>query len=150
MEAKNKEKHVLSAEFWVTFVILVGVIVGLAVGLSVPPATTNGGTGVGPPPPPQPQPSSQFNFVGNIFSIVSLALLVALLVVYSKIYMSTKAPYVVGLIMFLVALFFEDLVSSPIVLASLKEGFGNLDPYLAIGQVFLCTGLAVFLYLSLE
>jgi hypothetical protein len=153
MQAK-KEKHGVSAELWVMLVLVVGLVVGFALSTSVPsPPSTNGNCNQPGQQPcnNQPTPATpQYHEVGIILSAVSLALLVALLVVYLRTYMATRAPYTLGLAVFLFALLVEDTISSPIVLASFKQGFGDLDPFLAVGQLFLCAALALFLYLSLQ
>jgi hypothetical protein len=154
METKE-EKHGISAELWVLIVLLVGLVIGFALSMAVPAPPSNGSgnqSSGGAPPANNPSPPStpQFHEVGIILSTVSLALLVALLVVYMRTYGTTRAPYTLGLVIFLFALLVEDTISSPIILASFRQGFGDLDPFLAIGQFFLCAALAIFLYLSLQ
>jgi hypothetical protein len=159
MQAKEEvpvkeEKHGISALLWVAIVLVIGLVVGVALSTNVPSPPSNNPNCTQPGQPQcnnQPTPSTpQYHEVGIILSAVSMALLVALLVVYARTYQATRAPYTLGLVVFLFALLVEDTISSPIVLASFRQGFGDLDPFLAVGQLFLCAALALFLFLSLQ
>ncbi len=145
-ESASREKS--AAGRWVLIVLLVGLVVGLALSetISVPQAPRPGGPG-SPPPPPQ---QHQFSQVMLLLSTVSLALLAALLVVYGRIYRSTRAPYVLGLFVFLLALLFESLLSSPLLFTAFGVGPGGVSGFLAVGQLLMSAALAIFLYLSLQ
>lgn len=92
-------------------------------------------------------PPIQFHIV---VTTVSIALLVALVVVYIRMYIETKAYFALGLVVVLLALLVQGLLSYPIV-----AGFiGNvaLGPGLSseVADVFTVCAYTVFLYLSLE
>jgi uncharacterized membrane protein YedE/YeeE len=137
---------------WVLIVLLVGLVVGLVLALvaPTPPAPGPPGPGGGGPGGPgQGSPSSSRPTL--VLSTVSLALLVALLVVYGRTYRTTRAPYVLGLVLFLFVLLVQGILSSPLVFSAVGVGPGSgLGRLLEVAQFLMCAALALFLYLSLQ
>jgi hypothetical protein len=85
-----------------------------------------------------------------ILSSVSVALLVALLVVYARTYLQTKANFIFGLIIVLFALLLQALTTFPVIL-----GIAEHQPILPnftsnLADIFTIIAYTVFLYLSLE
>jgi hypothetical protein len=125
----------------------VGFLVGLALSAVVTVPQGPPPSGPGAPPPPAPESSK----VMLVLSTVSIALLLALLVVYGRTYRTTRAPYVLGLFVFLFVLLLESVLNSPILFSAFGVGPGNgLGRLLAFGQALMCAALALFLYLSLQ
>jgi len=85
-----------------------------------------------------------------VLTTVSIALLLALLVVYIRMYIETKANFSLGLVVVLLALLVQGLLSYPIVIGFI--GTVSLGPGLSsqFADVFTVCAYAVFLYLSLE
>jgi len=85
-----------------------------------------------------------------VLSTTSIALLVALIVVYVKVYRETKANFSLGLLVVLFALLLRSLLSYPLVL--LLAGTIPLGPgtFLSSAEIFTVVAYAIFLYLSLE
>ncbi len=135
-----------SAGVWVLLVVVVGVGLGtlLALTLPGPPAGPPSGPGAGPIPP------HALNVAMVVLSSVSIALLLALLVVYGRTYRTTRAPFVLGLWVFLLALLLESILSSPLLFTAFGVGPGSLGRFLTFGQLLMCVALTIFLYLSLE
>ena len=143
--AEAKEHGGSRASRWVLLVLGVGLLVGLAlafvVRVPVGPSAGPGG------PPAHPASVVQRALV---LSTVNVALLGALLVVYSRTYRSTHAPFVLGLEVFLLALLLANVLNSPLLFAAFHVGPGALGPLLLFGQLLMAVALATFLYLSLE
>ncbi len=147
----------LSPAVWVVVVLLLGVLVGVLLSVVAPQ--------VAPPPhgpcsppgscPPAPRPGSAAAVFGYpratvVLACTTLAALGALLFVYARTYRDTRAPQMLGLVLFLVALVFEAVLSSPFLFARFGGAPSGLDPYLIAGQLFEVAALATFLYLSLQ
>ncbi len=143
---EKKKGSPWNAAIWVLIVEGIGLAVGaaLAVAVHVPP---NAGPPGPPSPPPPPVAVTQVNV---LFSTLALVLLIALVGVYTRIYRTTRAPYVLGLLVVLGALFCETLLNSPLLFAAFGLGPGNLGRFLALSDLLLSAGLSIFLYLSLQ
>jgi hypothetical protein len=141
-----KENAAWSAAVWVLIIVAVGLGVGLvaAFTIPIPPAP--------PPPGPHggPPPSTAVTQLTVVLSTLCLTLLAGLLVVYGRTYRETRAPYILGLVVFLVALFFETAVNSPLLFSAFGFGPGGLGRFLALSDLGLAAALAIFLYLSLQ
>lgn len=144
MEAESKGKS-WNAAVWVLVVLGIGLAAGavLAVTLHVPPNTGPGHPG--PPPPP-----ANVTQTTVLLSTLSMVLVLALLVVYARSYRTTRAPYILGLLVFLAALFGETLLNSPLLFTAFGLGPGNLGRFLALSYLLMSAGLSIFLYLSLQ
>ncbi len=85
-----------------------------------------------------------------ILSSVSVALLLALLVVYARTYLQTKANFIFGLLIVLFALLLQSLLTFPVILG-LAEHVPILPEFTSnLADVFTIIAYTVFLYLSLE
>ncbi len=145
MQGKEKGSSGRAA-IWVLGVIAIGLGAGAALALTVhvPPNTPGGGP---PPPPPPPTVVTQLTV---LLSTLSVVLVVALVVVYGRIYGATRAPYVLGLLAFLSAVLLGLVLNSPLLFTVFHLGPGNLGRFLALSDLLMSFGLAVFLYLSLQ
>jgi hypothetical protein len=79
-----------------------------------------------------------------------VTLLLALLVIYVKMYAETRAAFSLGLVVMLVALLIQSLLSYPLIIG--YYGPVSLEPGLSSPSADFLTvcAYAVFLYLSLE
>ncbi len=147
-------------KLWVPIVLIVGFLLGEAISyLSTQPqpACFGGFPGEGGPcggqfgfnrfPRFTDDPTIQFHI---ILTTISIALLVALVVVYVRMYMETKANFSLGLVVVLFALLVQALLSYPLVIGFI--GVVYLGPGLSsqFADVFTLCAYIVFLYLSLE
>jgi hypothetical protein len=141
-----KENAAWSAAVWMLIIVAVGLAVGLiaAFTIPVPPAPPP------PMPPGAPPPSAAVTQLAVVLSTLCLTLLAALLAMYVRTYRETKAPYILGLVVFLVALLFETAVNSPLLFSAFGYGPGGLGRFLAVSDLGLAAALAIFLYLSLQ
>ncbi len=130
---------------WVLLVIIVGVIAGAVIMPLLPPPH-------GPPPRPSEGLAGSQNLgrVASVLSAVDLALLVALIVVYIRTYIDTKARFALGLVVFLVALTAHSVTGSPPVIGAFGFGWAGLGAFYFLSTLFEAVALTAFLYLSLE
>lgn len=132
-----------SAATWVVVVLALGLTVGalLARTVRVP---------AGPTPTGMPAPPLWWSQLGVILSSTTLALLLALLVVYVRAYLATRAAHTLGLALFLAVLFVESTVNSPLLFTAFGQGPGALGRFLDVGGFLMTVALTIFLYLSLQ
>lgn len=151
-----EKSHSYLQKLWVPITVLIGFILGEVISYySTGPSEVciGGPDEVGPcgPFPRFPRfendPSIQFHI---ILTTISITLLVALVVVYVKMFMETKANFSLGLVVVLFALLLQALLSYPIVIGFI--GQVSLGPGLSseFADVFTVAAYIVFLYLSLE
>ena len=102
--------------------------------------------------------------IGVIIVCISTYLLLGLIIVYIKIFLTTSSKYIVGLLFFLTPLFIQSIfsvntlrslfVSSAIPYFNIREsigfGFGGLGGILIMVSIFEIIGLSILLYLSAE
>ena len=102
--------------------------------------------------------------LGVIIVCISMFLLLGLIIVYVKIFLTTSSKYIVGLLFFLTPLFIQSIfsintlrslfVSSAIPYFHIREsigfGFGGLGGILIMVSIFEIIGLSILLYLSSE
>ena len=102
--------------------------------------------------------------IGVIIVCISTFLLLGLIIVYFKIFLTTNSKYITGLLFFLTPLFIQSIfsvntlrslfVSSAIPYMHIREsigfGFGGLGGILIMVSIFEIIGLSILLYLSSE
>jgi hypothetical protein len=143
---EEKKGSSWSAVVWVLIVVAIGVAIGAALALSVH-VPSNPSPGGPPGPPPPPVSAIQANV---LLSTLAMVLLAALIAVYARIYGTTRAPHMLGLLVVLGAVFLGTLLNSPLLFTAFGLGPGNLGRFLAVSDALLSAGLAIFLYLSLQ
>ncbi len=120
-------------KWWVLLVLAIGAVAGFLLSLL-----------------PSPGPSFLLRPVHVILSATAVALLAALLVVYSRIYADTEARFALGLLVVLALLLFESLLVFPPLLGMF--GIREERPFqvLPFSDALAVGAYAVFLYLSLD
>ena len=88
--------------------------------------------------------------VQTILSTTIIALLVALGIVYVKVYMETRAMFALGIVAVMGALLIQSLLQYPLVLGLFAQLELAQAPYLSFGDLFSIAAYSVFLYLSLD
>ena len=142
-EAGSKRR--ISSWVWVLIVLVLGAVVGVMLAAMAPPA--GGPADPGPAPPGLPSGSYRAAYA---LSAVDLSLLVALIYVYARTFLETRARFALGLAIFLVALALQTFFGSPVAFVAFGFGPGGLGPLLSVSYVFETVALSVFLLLSLE
>ncbi len=85
-----------------------------------------------------------------ILSTTSVALLLALVVVYLRIYAETKANFAAGIVVLLSALLLHSLISYPLLVVRMGDIATGAGEFLSTADIFMVVAYAIFLYLSLE
>lgn len=85
-----------------------------------------------------------------ILSTIGISLLVALVVVYLRMYRETKANFVLGLLVMLFALLLHSILTSPVFEDFMVRLPLRADLSSPIADVFTVVAYGIFLYLSLE
>jgi hypothetical protein len=141
---EQKKRGSTVSKLWVPIVILVGTVIGIisyeiATEISGFPHFNRFGQPFGP------DVYLEFHI---ILSTVGMALLVALIVVYIRTYLQTRANFILGLLVVLFALLLQALLTYPVLL-ELETGFA-IEVFSPVADVFTIIAYTVFLYLSLE
>ncbi len=148
-EVNSKPAGKGPSKLWVPVVLLLGAISGVLLYLwSITNAYYNFGIGSHPFPPGfGPQTLGELHI---ILSTVSVSLLIALIVLYARTYIQTKADFMFGLLVVLFALLLQSLLTFPVILG-LAEHVPILPQFTSDwADIFTIIAYTVFLYLSLE
>jgi hypothetical protein len=144
------QKRSYLQKLWAPIVLLVGLVAGEAISLAAN-AQQGPQYGGGPFGHFHPFPTSPLFEYHVILTTVEVALLISLVVVYSRMYIETKANFALGLVVVLGALLIQTLVSYPVTESAIGPvtlpgpGYSTF----AADVVTICA-YTVFLYLSLE
>ena len=139
-------KKSMVGKLWVVLVLLVGLVAGILLSdLATLPEESRDPFFRGVPVF-NPDPSIRLHIV---LTTVEVALLVALVIVYVKVYTETKANFALGLVIVLAALLLQTVFSYPLVLG--LNGVILVPGLLTkLADLLTLGAYAVFLYLSLE
>lgn len=147
----------LSARGLVALVLVLGVLSGALLAYVAPQALPPSRAPCTPSPgcPPAPPPASasavlSYPHVASVLAAVAIVALLALLAVFARTWRETRSPQILGIEMFLVALLFQSVLTSPFVFARFGAVAPGLQPFLLAGQLFECVALLVFLYLTVQ
>jgi hypothetical protein len=145
----TKENKKRPSKLWVPLVLLLGMVSGLLLYFWSSMNTVYDFGFQRIPFQPGFGPET-FGELHIILSTVSVSLLVALLVVYGRTYLQTRANFIFGLLIVLFALLLQSLTVFPVIL-----GIAEHEPILPefssnIADAFTIVAYTVFLYLSLE
>lgn len=96
-------------------------------------------------------PNFQETFVlHTILSTMSVVLLVALAIIYLKVYADTGARFALGITVVLVALLMQSLFQYPLILNQVGPFPNGQGLFLSYADFFTIAAYTLFLYLSLE
>lgn len=147
-EEPKKEGRSYIQKLWVPVVLLIGIAVGEALSYVAETEEPEGGFVLGNHFHPFPtDPAFGYHI---LFSTVEVALLVALVVIYGRMFLETKANFALGLVFVLFALLVEALLSNPLLedfIGTPVMGPGYLTP---TADIFTICAYTIFLYLSLD
>jgi hypothetical protein len=150
-EPPAPQKRSYAQKLWVPVVLLFGLVAGEAISIATtaqPPPRFGGG----PFGYFHPFPTNPFFEYHVVLTTVGVALLIALVVIYCKMYAETKANFALGLVVVLAALLLQALVSYPITdsfFFTVTMTGGSGYSIFAADVVTVCA-YTVLLYLSLE
>ena len=123
--------------------IVLGIGIGLGVLLTLVPH------GPRPGPGPGPDPYAGIEALDVVLSAVSLACIVALILIYARTYAEMGAKFALGLVFVLAALLFQAILSSPLFL-SFGHELGPFGPFGLGADALKAAAFGAFLYLSLQ
>ena len=90
-------------------------------------------------------------YVANaIISTINIALLAILISIYVNIYLKTRSPFTVGLVIFAFVFLVRDLTSSPFVTSIYGFRAYGLGPFAFLPGLFELAALSMLLYLSVK
>jgi hypothetical protein len=137
-KVQSKKTSSFSAKFWVPAVLLIGTVAGILSNLYTLSTFAQFGRTSG---------ATAFLEYHAVLSTISIALLVALLVVYGKTYTQTKANFMLGLIVVLLQNLLNYPILHPYIDNTPLESMTISSP---VSDAFTILAYTVFLYLSLE
>src|SRR5438132_4095435 len=140
----TEQKRTRISKLWVPIVLLLGTTLGGVLSLFIPAVEPFRGFGFRPF---NEQPILQFHV---ILSTIEVALLIALAVVYVRIFIQTKANFAFGLVVVLYALLVHSLLQNPLLLGLVEPVEVGPYPFLPFADIFTFFSYSFFLYLSLE
>src|SRR5438128_11699846 len=114
------------ASVWVPIVLAIGLVAGLGFLFLPSPVQHPFGR-----PPPE---FDTFEDFGLILSTLNVALLVALLVIYARMYSQTGANFALGLVLMLGTLLAETIVASPLLFSLFDVPPGGQTQFLLIAE----------------
>lgn len=129
---------------WVALVLALGLLFGVLLTYAIPLPPPHPGPHA---PPPGAWPLQR---VALLFAGLDVAILGALVLVYVRTFLETRARFALGLVLFLAALALQTVVGSPILFGAFGYGPGDLAPFILWGYLFETLALTIFLFLSLE
>ena len=91
-----------------------------------------------------------FYIVNTIISTINIVLLVALMLIYANLFLKTRSPFTVGLLIFAFVFLVRDLTSSPFITSIYGFRAYGLGPFAFLPGVFELVALSVLLYLSVK
>ncbi|MGA3112243.1 MAG: hypothetical protein ABSE15_09470 [Candidatus Bathyarchaeia archaeon] len=91
-----------------------------------------------------------FYVANTIISTCNIALLAILIFIYVNIYVRTRSPFTIGLVIFAFVFLFRDLMSSPFVTSFAGFRAYGLGPFVLLPSLFELIALSVLLYLSVK
>lgn len=137
-------------KLWVPIVLIIGFVFGELISFGTTTQGPPGPGGSGPFGYFRPFPTDPLFGFHIVFTTIEMALLVSLVIIYTRMYVETKANFALGLVVVLGALLVQGLLSYPILddlIGQVSLGPGFSSP--AADLISICA-YAVFLYLSLE
>ena len=129
-------------KLWVPFVLVLGALIGLVASYFAPSPFVPFRFG--------PGPFREILTLHIMLSTVSIALLVALLVVYLRIYVQTGGRFALGITVVLFALLVQQVFEYPLLLGLGGPFPVGQGPYLSFADLFTIAAYTIFLYLSLD
>jgi hypothetical protein len=85
-----------------------------------------------------------------VLSTVIIALQVALVFVYLRVYAETGARFSLGILIVMSALLLQSLFQYPLLLGFVGRYAEEFGPYLSTADLFTIAAYTIFLYLSLD
>ena len=144
LQAEAKKSEHRPTKLWVPLVLALGVLLGIALSYFIPLPYGFGPFG------PLMDALRNLLLLHMVLTTVVITLQVALVAVYSRVYLATKARFAFGILAVMSSLLVQSLFQYPLFLAFVGRYAVGFGPYLSSGDIFTIVGYSIFLYLSLE
>lgn len=102
------------------------------------------------PARPVPGDFELFYVANTIISTINIVLLVILILIYANLFVKTRSPFTIGLLIFAFVFLVRDLTSSPFVTAIYGFRAYGLGPFAFLPSLFELIALSILLYLSVK
>ena len=99
---------------------------------------------------PNPADIELYYMAHAVFSTVNIVLTIILIVNYVSLYLKTKSPFTVGLLLFASFFLIKDITWSPFITGGIGFFLFGLGPFAFLPDVFEMVGLLVLFYLSVK
>jgi hypothetical protein len=99
---------------------------------------------------PNPADIELFYMAHTVFSTINIVLTIILIINYVSLYLKTKSPFTVGLLLFASFFLIKDITWSPFVTGGIGFFLFGLGPFAFLPDVFEMVGLLVLFYLSVK
>ena len=86
----------------------------------------------------------------TIISTINIALLVILALIYFNIYIKTRSPFTIGLVIFALVFLVQNVTSSPFITSPFGFRAYGLGPFAFLPGLFEFFALTILLYLSIK
>ncbi len=85
-----------------------------------------------------------------IFTTINIVLTVIIIVSYADIYVKTKSPFTIGLLLFAILFLLKDIMLNPFVIGIFQFTILGLGPFAMIPDMFETAALLVLFYLAVK
>jgi hypothetical protein len=99
---------------------------------------------------PNPADIELYYMAHTVFSSINIVLTIIIIVNYLSIYLKTKSPFTIGLLLFASFFLIKDITWSPFVIGGIGFFLLGLGPFAFLPDVFEMVGLLVLFYLSVK
>jgi hypothetical protein len=151
-DSTKKEDRSYLQKLWVPIVLIIGFVAGEVLSYETAIPTFSGGRG-----PfcftchfPYPFPSNPAFGYHVVLTTVEVALLIALVVIYGRMYVETRANFALGLVFVLIALLVQTVLSYPLFQGLIGEVYLGPGYSSQAADIFTICAYTLFLYLSLD
>jgi len=91
-----------------------------------------------------------YYMIRAVFSTINIVLTAIIIVTYADIYVKTKSPFTIGLLLFAILFLIKDISLSPFVIGWFQFTILGLGPFAMLPDIFETAALLVLFYLSVK
>jgi hypothetical protein len=99
---------------------------------------------------PNPADIELYYMAHTVFSTINIVLTIILIANYVSLYLKTKSPFTIGLLLFASFFLIKDITWSPLIIGGLGFFLFGLGPFAFLPDVFEMVGLLALFYLSIK
>jgi hypothetical protein len=99
---------------------------------------------------PNPADIELYYMAHTVFSTINIVLTIILIANYVSLYLKTKSPFTVGLLLFASFFLIKDITWSPLIIGGIGFFLFGLGPFAFLPDVFEMVGLLALFYLTIK